>query len=55
VEFAGELTRHRILVDLKRVAQAVQIAPRHAEPRVDLLAPVVSRVAQREPTFGANL
>ena len=55
VELAGQPARHRVVVDLKRVAQAVEIAPRDAEPRVDLVAAVLTRGREREQAVGANL
>src|SRR5437868_2227101 len=35
--------------------QAVDVAAHHPDARVDLLAAVVSRVAEREEPFGVNL
>ena len=55
VELAGEPARHRIVVDLERVPQAVEVAPRDPEARVDLLAAVAARVAEREASVGADL
>ena len=55
MELAGQQAGHRIVVDLERVPQAVEVAARDAEPRVDLLAAVVARIAEREEAVGANL
>ena len=54
VELAAEEPVDRIVVDLKRVAQAGDIAPDNAEARVDLLAAVVARIPEREQTVGVN-
>ena len=40
MELAGHTARQRVLVDLKRVPQTVEVAPRDAKPRVDLVAAV---------------
>ena len=55
VELAGHAARHRVVVDLKRVAQALEIAPRDAEPRVDLVAAVRPRSHERKQAVGADL
>src|SRR5438093_4848515 len=55
MELAAEQTRHRILVDPKRVTQAVEIVPDDAEARVELVAAVVARIAEREQAVGVNL
>ena len=53
-ELARHPARQRVLVDLKRVAQAVEIAARDAEPRIDLVAAVVARGRERKQAVGAN-
>src|SRR5262249_8162947 len=55
VEFARQQTRHRILVDAERMAQAVDVAPYHAQPRVHLFAAVVARIAEREQSVRPDL
>src|SRR5262245_46807980 len=54
MKFAGEQARHGIFVDLKRMPQPVQVALRHPEPRVDLLAIIVARETEREQTVGPD-
>src|SRR5207245_927695 len=54
MEFARQQPRHGILVDAERVPQAVEIALRHAQPRIDLLAAIVARIAEREEPVGAD-
>ena len=53
------LARHRaldrIVVELERVAQIAQRPPADADARVDLVAAVAPRVAERELAVGANL
>ena len=55
MELARQQAGHRILVDAERVTQAVEIAPRDADARVDLLAAIVARIAEREQAVGADL
>ena len=53
-ELARHPARQRVLVDLKRVAQAVEIAARDAEPRIDLVAAVLTRGRERKQAVGVN-
>ena len=55
VELAAEAARHRPVVELERMSQAVDIASIHAKAGVDLFAVVVARIPQREQSFGANV
>ena len=55
VEFAGERPGHQIVVELKGVAQALEVAPHDAEARVDLLPAIVARIPEREHAVGVNL
>ena len=55
VELAGEQARHRVIVDLERVAQGLDVAAHDANTRVDFLAAVVSREPEREQPFGSHL
>ena len=53
-ELACHPARQRVLVDLKRVAQAVEIAAPHAEPRINFVAAVLTRGREREQAVGVN-
>src|SRR5262245_30416196 len=55
VELAAHLPGDRVVVDLERVTQAVELAPDDAEPRVDLVAAVIAWIAEREGSVGVNL
>ena len=55
VELAGHQTLHRIVVELERVAKVGERPAIEPDARVDLLAAVLARVAERELAVGANL
>ena len=55
MKVSGEETRDRIVVELERMPQAVEIAPHDAEARVDFLPPVVARITEREQAVRMDL
>src|SRR5438045_1392431 len=55
MKLSGEEACDRVVVEVERVPQALEIAPHDAEARVDLLPSVVARIAEREEPVRMDL